>query len=550
MGGKQSAQGASGIDAATFENSRASAGALGREAPRSLIAGMLLTGERGQRWVVAGLCALAFLLCMPGLDAQSLWRDEVDAIRFALRPLPSLFETFTTAGQNGPLYSLVLRPWLGMAGDSAVALRFFSLFWGVLAVPLVFRVGRRLFPSHSVLPVIAALLAATSPYLAWYGQEGKMYSLVVALVLLSMDRYLGALESGGWARWLAYVAVTSALFYLHFVAALIVPAQALLYLFLARKHWGERRIPWLASMTSLSLPYLPLFAWQVPLLLKPADTGFQFVPLPKLVYSLLTSYSLGVVWSGAPWVLALFVGLMLAGVALLWRERRLRAIPAATLATWLAVPVLVFFAVTLVRPLFTARYLIFVLPAFLLLVAAGLTAIAAHSRLLAVLLLGAVLASNGRGLWQQATTPVKADFRGATRYVAERLEQGDLILFQIPYGRYSFDYYFPRVRSLPPAPDPKLATGHHVFLPLALASAGDEPYRWADGLYTNEGMAPELADKLMAEMTAGSHVVWFVGTETSLWDDRGLVQGWLDEHGARTDEAQFTRVEVVRYELP
>jgi hypothetical protein len=34
-----------------------------------------------------------------------------------------------------------------------------------------------------------------------------------------------------------------------------------------------------------------------------------------------------------------------------------------------------------------------------------------------------------------------------------------------------------------------------------------------------------------------------------LWDERGLVQAWLAEHGTLTDEAQFVGVTVMRYEL-
>jgi mannosyltransferase len=511
-----------------------------------LIEGLTTMGDRLRRGAMVILCGLAFLLRAIGLDFQSLWRDEVDAIRFAARPLGHLLATFVTPGQNGPLYSLLLHPWLDLAGDGEVALRFFSLFFGVLSVPLVYRLGRRLFPSHKALPLLAALLAATSPYLVWYSQEGKMYTLVVALVLLSMDRYLAALDEGGWRRWLGYVLATTATFYVHFIAALMVPAQALLFLILRRRGWGARWKPWLISMAALAVPYLPLLAWQLPLLLQPGETGFGFVPLHEMLYSLLTSYSLGVSWAGTPATLALFVGLVMAS-ALLWKELDTRWAPGIALAIWLLVPVAALFLITLVRPLYTARYLIFVLPALLFLLAAGLAALAGRSRLLAGLLLAALLVVNGWGLWQQATTPIKTDFRAATRYVMDRLSPGDLILFQIPYGRYSFDYYARQERRPPPAPMPVAA--YRVFLPYISGGRGGA-YRWADGLYTNAGMPPEEVARRMAGLTAGSHVVWWVASEVPLWDDRGLVQAWLDGHAARTAEAHFVRVSVVRYELP
>ncbi len=88
---------------------------------------------------MVGLCCLAFALGVSGLDRQSLWRDEVDAIRLATRPWPEILQSFAAPGQNGPLYFLLLRPWLAVAGTSEFALRFFSLFWGVLLIPLLYR---------------------------------------------------------------------------------------------------------------------------------------------------------------------------------------------------------------------------------------------------------------------------------------------------------------------------------------------------------------------------------------------------------------------------
>jgi hypothetical protein len=79
---------------------------------------------------------------------------------------------------------------------------------------------------------------------------------------------------------------------------------------------------------------------------------------------------------------------------------------------------------------------------------------------------------------------------------------------------------------------------------------GDAAYHWADGLYTNSGMDPDEVDRGMAAMTTGSRVVWLVATEVPLWDERGLVQAWLDEHGSITEVAEFVRVTATRYELP
>jgi mannosyltransferase len=500
--------------------------------------------KRGHYWLLVGVTWLAFVLRVVGLDSQSLWRDEVDAIRFATKPLNGLLHTFIEPGQNGPLYSLLLHPWLILSGQGEFALRFFSVVCGVLAVPLIDRLARRLLPSLPAVGFLAALLMATSPYLVWYGQEGKMYAAVVLVVLLSMERLLVAVERGGWQRWLVYVVVTSAAFYVHLLAALIIPVQGLLFLLLNRQAPRARWKPWLASMAALTLPYLPLLVWQVPLLLQPAATGFPFVPLHEMLFSLFVSYSFGVVQRVIWWTAALFIGLLLAA-GLMGKGRGFHGATLAGLVAWLLVPAAGLFLITLIRPLFTARYLIFVVPAYLLLLAVGVTAVAFRSRLIAGLLLLALLAVNGWGVWLQARTPLKTDFRAATRYVAGHLAPGDLILFQIPYGRYSFAYYWQQ----PGHSNDRGRGDYRVFLP-CIAGNGGEPYRWAEGVYTNSGIEPGEVARRMAEITAGSRTVWLVASEAALWDERGLVQGWLDDHATLTDEAQFVQVAVYRYTLP
>jgi mannosyltransferase len=517
------------------------AGAFGGGAPRFPF------GRRhAAHWLLGALLLLTFGLQVSGLGFQSLWRDEVDAIRFAGRPIAALLETFATPGQNGPLYYLALRPWLEVAGRGEFALRFFSTLFGVLAVALTARLGQRLYPSQPWTAALAALLAATSPYLVWYGQEGRMYALVVALALLSMERYVSALQRGGWHRWGLYVGATSLLFYVHFVAVLIIPAQVLAFLTLRgevrRAHWKG----WLLSLGALVLPYLPLLAWQWPLVQAGGETGYAFVPLHDMVQSLLASYSLGVVQHGTPWALFPFVAILMA-VGLRWREPASDRADLATLLPWLVVPVVGLFLVTLLRPIYTARYLIFVLPAYVLLLAAGLRAVAQASRFVAAGLLVAILALNGWGLWLQARTPLKADFRAATAYLSASLQPGDLLLFQIPYGRYSYEYYFSR-QAMQPEPRSQVPSGRgfQVFLPLVFSGQG-RAYDWAEGLYTNGGMMPEEAARQMAALTADRRGIWLVSSEASLWDERGLVQAWLEEHAVRRREAHFVRVDLYYY---
>jgi hypothetical protein len=295
-------------------------------------------------------------------------------------------------------------------------------------------------------------------------------------------------------------------------------------------------------MGILILPYVPLLAWQMPLLLVPAQTGYAFVSLPNMLYSLYANYSHGVVLEPTAWMLALTVGLVLA--ALLWgKTRGLTGAALGGLLCWILVPVIAFFLVTLVRPMYTARYLIFIVPALLLLLAAGLFILWSRSRLLAGLALLILLLTNGWALSLQARTPLKADFRGATAYLTEHKGIGDLLIFQIPYGHHSYEYYLERQSE-----NWVNFRRHRLLLPSVVGGAGMHR-RWVEGLYTNAGMDSQEVDRHMSEFTRDSQVVWLVATEATLWDERGLVKGWLDEHGILTDQAEFVRVTLFRYVL-
>jgi len=490
---------------------------------------------------IVGLLVLAaFAVRAASLDAQSLWRDEVDALRFSTAPWPEVLSNLTRPGWNGPLYFLLLRGWIALTGTSEYAMRFFSLTFGVLGVPLVYALGCRLFDRQTGL--LTALLAAASPYLAWYGQEVKMYTLVPALALLAIYSLRRAIAGEGWRWWAVQVVATSLAFYSHILAALLVPVQVLLYF--AWWPWARRQwIGALASLACLTLPYLPLAVWQAPLVLQARETGFYPYTLGQMAGILLNGWSTGILSWGWPWGAALMGALAAWGLVSLPSPSPPLVggglgggRPRLVLLAWLIVPLLVVWLVSLRQPLFTDRYLVWAAPAFYLLVALGLvslyrlgswsrTWLKVSSGTATVLLASAVLVVNGVNLWRQATAPIKSDFRAAAAHVAERYTPGELIVFQIPYGRYTFDYYFP-----------------------------EETYPWAEGLYTNHRtpdgsylMSEQEATYRMQEMTEGYRVVWLVVTEMEMWDERGLVKAWLEANAQRADEAHFARVDVYRY---
>lgn len=466
---------------------------------------------------------LAFAWRAWGLDFQSLWRDEVDALRFATRPWPELLAMFTRPGENGPLFYLLLRPWLAVAGHSEYALRFSSLMAGVIAVALGMTLAGRLGAPRAVR-LVAGLLLATNPYLTWYSQEGKMYALITALILASTFSFVAALHRGELWRWALYWLWTTLCLYVHVLAALIIPVHLLWFLVGWPESWRRWR-GYATALAGLTLPYLPLGWWQLKML---TDSnfrpGFPSLSLDQMTAVLLLAFGRGLAPIPGTWSIAPMLFLALAGV---WMGdglipascagRRLR--PLAWLGMWLVLPVLELFAISLRVPLFTDRYLIWISPALWMLAALGTIAIREHSRWIAVIVLGSVVALNLQAVSFQTHVPIKSDFRQAAAIVERQRGPGDVVMVIMPYVRYVYAYY---------------ASGEFPFV---------EPP------YTNAGATLEQVDEEMRRRLAGQRGVWLVSSEEEFWDQRGLVRIWLETHGERLIDRRLTRVNVSYYRL-
>ena len=481
---------------------------------------------RAGKLILLSLVLLAFGLRLYHLDYQSLWRDEVDAILFAQRGPSGLKSLFLTPGHNGPLYYVVLHCWIGLVGDSEFSVRYLSLVCGVLAVAVLYLLGRRWVGKTGGL--IAALLCATSPFLVWYGQEGKMYALLFLLSMLSTQVYLLALERNRGYLWAVYVLLVATSLYVHLLAILVVPFHVLLFLVTwprYRRAWKS----WLVTFIFLALPYLPLARWEVVLFVRPFTTGHQFYALHEMLTILLFSFSLHAAPHRNLLAIALFLFLLLAGLLLHVRDRQRGArrsvkgmlhshLDSIILGLYLFVPVVGLFLISLGMPIFTDRYLITVVPAFLLLMAGGLVAVGERSKTLAIVCLGLVLLSNLYVVALQGHTKIKSDFRSAAGYVQED-GRGDLVVFLIPHGRPVFEYYY------------------------------EDDYVWVDAPYTNVGIGSGDVAREMEEATEGYAEVWFIVTEAQLWDSSGLVQEWLESHGTPLVKRSLARVDVYLYAL-
>jgi uncharacterized membrane protein len=121
---------------------------------------------------------------------------------------------------NPPLYYLLLSGWTRLAGTGDQALRFFSLLWAAITLPLLWRLGRDL--GDRAVGWTAVVLYAWSPVSLFYSIEGRMYSMVwclaTALGWLTLRLVRDAVTP---ARVTAWVVVAVAGLYTHYFFAFV-----------------------------------------------------------------------------------------------------------------------------------------------------------------------------------------------------------------------------------------------------------------------------------------------------------------------------------------
>jgi len=325
------------------------------------------------RSLVLLLLLIAFALRVWQLDAQELRGDEVFGYFFSLRPLPDIVQATVDLREPHPVLSYYLQHyWLDWAGHSEYALRFTSLWFGVLAVALLAGLGRRLLTLPAAL--LATLLLTISPYAIWHSQDARMYSMSLALTLASTWLMVLWLQRQRRRLAIAYVVVTLLSLHTHYFAIFVIIAQNLFVV--GRALWLPRLrltgLNWLVLQLTVAFFYGPWVLRVQTILLDYRGNG-DSPGLGAMIWRALSVLAVGESTAAGQrvWWAWLAGGLLLAGAGVLWRRGGEGRRTLALASLYLGVPLLATWWSALQRPIFTERYLVAALPGFCLLVGAA-----------------------------------------------------------------------------------------------------------------------------------------------------------------------------------
>jgi Dolichyl-phosphate-mannose-protein mannosyltransferase len=299
------------------------------------------------------LCTLLGLsVRWPGINRE-FWTDEYCTAWVVRDGFGSLFHR-AWANNLSPAYFLIVRCSADLFGYTEAGLRLPSLLAGVLLIPVVYALCRRLGVSRP-LSLLACALMAVDPTGVDFSLEVRPYSLIQLLGAVHVYCYLGLIAlnpeaSAGARTWrvACFAGLTTALAYLHYLALLIVLpeiAYGAILCFTTGKERSARQLRDVGVGVAVSalfcIPLIPHLSY----LFGVRSLLGSFVPVEPLYVSLSYFHAFQYLLFPLPWVLLLEYTGRRRGLALVGPARRpLRSpdggLPLVFLFFWLYLPIM------------------------------------------------------------------------------------------------------------------------------------------------------------------------------------------------------------------
>lgn len=505
---------------------------------------------------MASVVAFGGLLRVLGLAHESFWIDEAYMATAHDRVLQPWVLLSVDYINDAPLYHFVVGFWSRLVtlvpgvGQGTIALdfalRLLSAIIGTVSILGVYWMVAALLRNRASA-LIAALLFAISPFQIYYAQDLRPYALHVALNVIAAVYFVRSLERNRATDWALFVAACTMAIYNHFFMVFNVMAMNLYFVALFRTHLKvlQRWVMANLSIIVLSSPGL-LMMLKISGVFESAAEDWYPVPGPRLMLITFKNFFVGYS-PQALWYRPLTV---IVGLLALWGCWRLRVMPArlVLLLVLSVVPLALaaFYWRNANFPYYTHRLMIFSAVPVYALVAAGIAHISTRAaRLAVVAVIAALTVPALTDYYTQRVHPVvahtvgwlhKADMRGASAFIQERLEPGDVVVHRLRYSQYPFRYYM------------GWDSPNFVGVPTQAAIDAQTQGYPSKAIYVNNHHLP----RLVVELIEDKRRVWYVDSWWRAGEEDGVAQEtieFLGEHGSEVLRRQFDAVDVYLFEL-
>lgn len=192
--------------------------------------------EKTWKIIIVAIVIAYIYLRLWNLTDSCLWFDEIFSIHAAEHSWSDLFWFVAQDLIHPPFFYILLKLWISVGGESLFWLRFFPVFFSILAIIPFYFLCRRLKLNYASI-AFALLIFAVNGCLIKYGQEVRMYSVLLCLSLLSIWLFVRYLDLGK-SFWILTI-VNVFLIHTHYFGWFVVSSEVLAILILQRIKIGQ-----------------------------------------------------------------------------------------------------------------------------------------------------------------------------------------------------------------------------------------------------------------------------------------------------------------------
>lgn len=375
-------------------------------------------------------------------EAQSLWQTSHSAAG-----------TLKVVAQDVhvPLYHMILHFWQIVVGPSIESARFLSFLFFVLTIPFVFLLARKVLSVDWSLFVV--FLFSFSPFMNWYANEARMYTLLVLVATISHFYFMNLIESKGKKGWLGYTLSAMVGVYTHYIFIFSLLAQGIYFLYKRKAFIAGTLRKFIGLAILLIVELTPWFLYFRSL--GSASNTSPNLPLPSTVdfFNVYSQFSFGFQNDSAntliasTWPLLVIVSFL----SVKYGHRLDKKMGYMLIAAFL--PVLLVFGLSyVVTPFFLGRYLSAGVVPLTIIVVWFISHYQKKVSLAASTLMVGLVIFFSLQQYFSGSTPVKEDFHAAASYLDSHAKAHDVVILSAPFSVYPLEYYYngeAAIRTLP-----------------------------------------------------------------------------------------------------
>jgi len=385
------------------------------------------------------------------LGRESLWNDELSSwYRSSFSSITEVITIGIIPDVHPPAYQILLYFVERSIGDSEMALRLPSVIAGILTIPMMFLLGRKLLSVSAGL--FAAALLAVAPIHIWFSQEARSFAILILLVAVSVyffSEILGKFKAEkhpGKYTVAGFITVGILLEYTHYFGLLILLIEIILLLLMSLLANREK----LLILGMCLVPVLVFLPW-IPY--AAAQTGTDSYITSPAISTVVTLFFWYMSWSK---VMLVLLCLLVSGGSLFYFRKRggfssFAPEKLILILLWLCIPLALSLLLSfLLVPVFTVRNMMISLPAVLLILSASVHILFPSGWLRFTICAGlcGYLLFSLFFVRKHYSVPHKQQFREVAEYVVNNCDRSNEVLIAASTWNIAyFDYYLEKYSS-------------------------------------------------------------------------------------------------------